>query len=131
MEDKTDYPKLRIKYKKFMILTKILDNKLVNKREKLIERDKVNTNINYNKYKENYINNKYKNNRIVDIFKNLEVILNKRSKISKIKNYKIHNIIEDHNNCINNRKVNNNLLRPHYFFPAGYNEGPKPSQIRQ
>jgi len=132
-KDKIDYPKLKTKYKKYMVLMRLFDKEIINKKKEIVEVGKIITNVNYNKYKENYMNNKYnhKDSRMVNIFKNLEVMLNKKSRISKVENYKIQNIVEDHSNYINNKKISNNLLRPYYFFPAGYIEGPKPTQIRQ
>src|SRR5205085_12398849 len=115
------------------VIKKIIKKEIKKKKKEIVEGGKIVTNVNYNKYKENYMNNKYnhKGSRMVNIFKNLEVMLNKNSKISKVENYKIQNIVEDHSNYINNKKISNNLLRPYYFFPASYIEGPKPTQIRQ
>ena len=85
--------------------------------------------INYFSYDKTDTNKRVK--KIIKFF-----IINQRGqryKIGKLylkREYIRHNIIEEHVKNIESRKVSNNLLNPHYYFTARYNENSMPSQIR-
>jgi len=125
--------KLNEEYKKYHIKKELNWNK--EKNNKFIYKRLYNEKIEIanNKYIKNNVKNKYldQKHRLIGVFNKLSSMLNKKKNISIIKNYKLHNIVEDHINNIDNRQIKNNLLKPHYFFTVGYNEGPLPTQIRQ
>jgi hypothetical protein len=135
IEKKKDDDKLKQRDLSYMLARRKLDNKNTKDINKVIiqkERDNDYLNIDFSNYINNSINNKQKkrSTNMVQVFNKLEGLLNKRGKMSKTRKYQIQNIVEEHSNYINSRKVSNNLLKPHYFFTVGYNEKIKPSQIR-
>jgi hypothetical protein len=93
---------------------------------------------NYNGYELNYYFELNKNNFInINNNNNYSKLINLFHGNSPIRASKGYvdtlslNVLEEHMRDINSRKVNNNLMKPHYFFTYRYNEKYMPSQIKQ
>jgi hypothetical protein len=88
--------------------------------------------INYFEYDHNITNNLSNKNQTIRIIKvfNKQDEKKKKIKLSITREYVKQNILEEHVNNIKSRKLSNNLLKPHYFFTARYNEKSMPTQIK-